>query len=83
MADQTFELFHELADPESARVRRYVTDRRLKPRVSFRNVIYPEVQADLTARGGRQAPALWDGATLVTGADAIIERLSREPAGPP
>jgi hypothetical protein len=43
--------------------------------VRFRNVTYPEVQADLDARGGGGAPALWDGQQLTRGADAIIARL--------
>ncbi len=71
-----FELFHAIGDPGSARVRRVVTDWALEPAIRFRNVVYPEVQADLTARGGTGAPALWDGERLITGAEAIISRLS-------
>lgn len=70
-----FELFHAITDPGSARVRRYVTDHELGEVVRFRNVTYPEVQRDLAARGGTDAPALWDGERLVLGADAIIARL--------
>jgi hypothetical protein len=75
MAAATFELFHAVADPSSAKVRRFVVDRGLEPVVRFRNVTYPEVQADLDARGGGGAPALWDGQQLTRGADAIIARL--------
>lgn len=71
-----FELFHAIADASSARVRRYVLDHGLEGAVRFRNVTYAEVQADLTARGGAGAPALWDGQRLVTGADAVIARLA-------
>ena len=71
-----FELFHAIGDPGSALVRKAITDWGLGPAIRFRNVVYPEVQADLTARGGAAAPALWDGRRLVTGAEAIISRLS-------
>jgi hypothetical protein len=70
-----FELFHAVGDDSSAKVRRFVVERELLEAVRFRNVTYDEVRADLTARGGTGAPALWDGQTLVVGADAIIARL--------
>lgn len=76
MSEPTFELFHSIADPASAKVRSWVVDHDFTEHVRFRNVTYPEVQADLAARGGPGAPALWDGATLHTGADAIIARLA-------
>lgn len=79
MADETtptFELFHSIADPGSAKVRRWVVDHDFGEHVRFRNVTYPEVQADLAARGGDGAPALWDGTVLLSGADAIIARLA-------
>lgn len=70
-----FELFHAIADPGSARVRRYVVDHELTEAVRFRNVTYEEVQRDLAARGGSTTPALWDGERLISGAEAIIARL--------
>jgi hypothetical protein len=70
------ELFHVVADPASARVRKFISDNGLVERVRFRNVTYPEVRADLDARGGGELPALWDGSTLLHGADAIIKRLT-------
>lgn len=70
-----FELFHSVSDPSSARVRRYVVEHELEPVVRFRNVTYPEVVVDFTARGGRDTPALWDGERLHQGADAAIARL--------
>lgn len=70
-----FELFHAVTDASSARVRRYVVEHELEHAVRFRNVTYPEVQADLTARGGTDTPALWDGERLHRGADAAIARL--------
>jgi hypothetical protein len=77
------ELFHALADPDSAAARREVMGRGLKGRVSFRNVHYPEVLADLTARGGTEAqlPALWDGERLYLGLPAVLAALGRMAAG--
>ena len=72
-----FELFHDIAQAESARVRRLVVDRGLKDRVSFRNVSFDEALADLKARGGTTTPALWDGEALVVGEEAIAVRLRR------
>jgi hypothetical protein len=70
-----FELFHAIGEASSAAARRFVLDQTLGEVVRFRNVTYPEVQADLKARGGTSTPALWDGARLVTGAEAVITRL--------
>jgi hypothetical protein len=72
-----YELFHVIADPQSARVRKFVVENQLKDNVSFRNLVYPEVEADFVARGGKAAPALWDGTTLIEGADAILACLKR------
>lgn len=76
--DKPFELFHRIADRSSAKARSYVVDHALEPVVRFRNVEYEEVRADLLERGGSldQVPALWDGEKLVSGAEAIIARLS-------
>lgn len=71
-----FELFHAIGDAGSARVRQAITEWGLEPAVRFRNVTYAEVQTDLTARGGTSTPALWDGARLFTGADAVLSRLA-------
>lgn len=71
------ELFHAIADTGSARVRRWVDEHDLLPVMRYRNVVYPEVLADLVARGGAEqsVPALWDGEQLFVGADAVIARL--------
>ena len=69
-------LFHLIADPGSARVRRTVTGRGLEAEVSFCNVAFDEALAKLKSLGGSGAvPALWDGERLFTGADAVIARL--------
>ena len=72
------ELFHATNDDgASARARQAVVDLSLTEKVRFRNIFYPEVQADFAARGGTQLPALWDGTLLVQGVDAVLEALRR------
>jgi hypothetical protein len=74
-----YELFHVIADAASARVRKFVVDKNFKADVSFRNLAYPEVEADFRQRGGKTAPALWDGESLLEGAEAIEAALSKKP----
>lgn len=71
------ELFHAISDRGSARVRKWVDEHELLPVMRYRNVFYAEVLADLVAHGGTEqsVPALWDGAQLFSGADAVIARL--------
>jgi hypothetical protein len=72
------ELFHAIDDDgESARARRALVELGLAERVRIRNVFYPEVIADLRARGGTRTPAIWDGHQLLEGADAVIAYLQR------
>ena len=73
-----FELFNEIAQPASAKVRKFISERGLLEKIRFRNIVYPEVKADFDARGGSELPALWDGRALICGADAIIARLQSE-----
>jgi hypothetical protein len=70
------ELFHEIAHKPSAQARQYVMDNGLEKQVRFRNIFYPEVQADFAARGGTLLPALWDGERLFQGAEAVLARLA-------
>jgi hypothetical protein len=73
------ELFYTIADPDCAVARKAVVDRGLKSLVNFRNLHYPEVASDFTARGGVRLPALWDGVRLYQGlADvtAVLATLS-------
>ena len=70
------ELFHLIADPGSARVRRLIVERELESSVKFRNVAFDEAMAKLKSVGGDgTVPALWDGTKLFVGADAVIARL--------
>ena len=63
-------LYHRLADPDSAAVRSWIVERGLKPRIDFQNVDTEGAEA-FAALGGARTPALWDGARLHEGADAI------------
>jgi hypothetical protein len=73
----TLELFHRLAEPESAAARLLVRDLGLLERVTFRNVAFDSHAAALAGHGGAATPALWDGAALHVGLAAIRARLSR------
>jgi hypothetical protein len=70
-----YELFHRIAHPPSAAVRRFLNDHALWTEVRARNVDFPEAQAAFAARGGQGLPALWDGQQLVQGAEAVLARL--------
>lgn len=69
------ELFHVLTEAASARMRRLVVELGLDDRVRLRNLYYPEVSADFTARGGTRTPALWDGRNLREGEEAVEQAL--------
>ena len=69
------ELFYTIADAACAAARKAVIDRGLKQQVSFRNMYYPEVVHDFKARGGTTVPALWDGARLHEGLNAVLGAL--------
>jgi hypothetical protein len=75
------ELFYVIADADSAAARREIMAGPHLSAVRFRNLFYPEVQADFAARGGVAPPALWDGERLHAGIDAIRARLSAMPSG--
>lgn len=73
----TPELFHATNDEDSAAARKEVVERGLVERIRFRNIFYPEVEADFRARGGTRLPALWDGATLHQGVAAVRAAFDR------
>jgi hypothetical protein len=75
-AGPEFVLFHTVADPASARIRREIIARGLKPRIDFQNVGTKEGAELFAVRQGTVLPAIWDGERLLTGADMIDRWLS-------
>jgi len=71
-----FVLFHRIEDPASAAVRREIVARGLKSRIDFQNVDSADGKALFAARGGTTVPAVWDGAALRAGTDAIVSWLT-------
>jgi hypothetical protein len=69
------ELFHRLAEPDSASARRLVADLGLAEVVEFRNVAFDSHRDALAVRGGGRTPALWDGARLHEGLAAVTAAL--------
>ncbi len=69
------ELFHRLAEPDSAAARTLVRDLRLLEAVNFRNVAFDSHAAALAAHRGARTPALWDGAQLHEGLAAVRAAL--------
>ena len=70
------ELFHRIAHPPSARVRRYIRDQGLEELVRMRNLEFDEPLRDYESHGGTGLPALWDGERLYEGAELVISKLS-------
>jgi hypothetical protein len=81
------ELFHRIADPDSAEARRRAVALELAGRIEFRNVDFESHRAALAGRGGGDTtPALWDGVRLHVGREAVLgalEALAREITGGP
>ena len=71
------ELFHALAEPESAAARRLLSDLGLAEEVAFRNVAFESHRAALAAAGGTRTPALLDADGLHEGLDAIRAAVMR------
>jgi hypothetical protein len=72
----TLELFHRLAEPDSAAARLLVAELGLLEAVTFRNLAFESHAADFSARGGGRTPALWDGARLHEGLSAVRAALA-------
>lgn len=79
-----FELYHRIEEPASAEARRLAGALGLLGRLALRNVHFESHARALAARGGRGAtPALWDGAALHQGREAVLAALERLGAAPP
>jgi len=76
-----YELFHRIAEPDSATARRLVTSLGVKDQVDFRNVDFDDDRAVLAAHGGAETPALWDGARLHVGLAAVRAAIEALPRG--
>ena len=78
MAEQSrADLFHRIAEKDSADVRRRAAQLGILEKVDFRNVDFESHRAALAARGGERTPALWDGAVLHVGREAVLGALER------
>ena len=71
------ELFHRIAEKDSAAARRRTVELELLDAVSFRNVEFESHRVALAERGGERTPALWDGTRLHVGLDAVMAALQR------
>jgi len=63
-------LYHRVADPASASIRRLIVERGLKSRIDFQNVDTDGAEA-FAGHGGRAVPALWDGRRMHEGESAV------------
>jgi hypothetical protein len=73
----TLELFHSLAEPDSAAARTLVRDLGMLEAVVFRNVAFDSHRDALAARGASTTPALWDGERLHEGLAAVRAALTQ------
>lgn len=71
------DLFHRIAERDSADARRRTAELGLLGAVEFRNVDFDSHRAALAARGGERTPALWDGSELHVGREAVLAALER------
>jgi hypothetical protein len=70
------ELFHRIAEPESAEARRQTLALGLEGEVEFRNVDFDSHREALASHGGEATPALWDGTVLFEGPAAVRVALA-------
>ncbi len=71
------ELFHRIAESDSAEARRRTSELGILEKVDFRNVDFESHRVALEARGSERTPALWDGVRLHVGREAVLAALVR------
>ena len=76
------ELFHRLAEEDSASVRRRATELGVIGSIGLRNVEFESHRAALAGHGGGRTPALWDGVRLHEGREAVEAALGRLAGAP-
>jgi hypothetical protein len=69
------ELFHQIPEAASARVRKRLSALELIERVSMRNTAFESHQQALVERGGKSTPAFWDGVRLHQGEDEVMRAI--------
>jgi hypothetical protein len=70
------DLFHRIAEKDSAEARRRIAELGILGKVDFRNVDFESHRVALGARGGgERTPALWDGTRLHVGREAVLAAL--------
>ncbi len=69
------DLFHRIAEPDSARARLRASELGLLERLALRNVDFDSHHQALASHGGGATPALWDGAELHVGLPAVLRAL--------
>lgn len=69
-------LYHRIADPDCAAVRRTIVERGLKPKIDFQNVLTDAADA-FAKHGGERVPALWDGTVLHQGRADVLAVLDQ------
>ena len=75
MSGPGYTLFHRIAEPASARIRRRVVELGLKSSIDFQNA-ETDGKAELERLGGSATPALWDGRSLTIGEGQIAQKLT-------
>lgn len=81
MAAVRADLFHRIAESDSAAVRRRASALGVLDRLELRNVEFDADRSALAVHGGSTTPALWDGVRLHVGREAVLAALETIAAG--
>jgi hypothetical protein len=75
VSEPDYTLFHRIAEPASARIRRRIVELGLKPLIDFQNA-ETDGRDEFARLGGAATPALWDGRSLTVGEDRVAQQLT-------